>query len=310
MDSAADSMPRDQSSAPSSTGGPVHSSLILTREELITLASRVVQTQVMSCCKRYCFDNRTRYQCTVDKHWGLSRANAPLCDWGNATYVWMMDDLASDNKLERLLTKGIIHVDRYWQKVVRSTVFLERFKDWRFRRRLRVPPYIKALDSDAHRIFWALREGDHPANIAQRLGRPEPEVIKLIGRIHRTLAKRNRSDLLAQTTIVPLHGMDAEDEVYELNIPAEISSHEDSDLCSRLTTAYSMLTWQEQFLVDSMLIDELRAADVLQALLQQGVSLDETVPPQALNVQHIYYHLRKTLAKLRKLAGIDQESEP
>lgn len=304
-------MPDDESSAASVDDANARRKAHPSRADLLSLASQIVQARVAPCCKRYCFDNRARHQCTVDKRWGLSSASAPLCEWGNATYLWMMEELASDTKLASLKGKGVVHVDRYWQTVVNSGLFWERFKDWRFRRRLRVPAYIKALHPNAHRIFWALCDGDSVANIAQRLGRGEVEVAEVVALIRRALSVRGRGDLLEPTKVVPLH-LDApdEDEGHELDIPAETESHEETDLRARLLAAYSKLTWQEQFLIDAMIIDELSAADTLQALVEQGVSLDGATPPQALNVQNVYYHLRKTVARLRKLASIDEDLKP
>lgn len=311
MDSAADSLPSAESSAAPRNDTAACRPPPLTRAELLRLASETVQGRVAAFCKRYCFDNRARYQCTVDKHWGLSRPDSSLCEWGNATYLWMMEDLASERKLELLRDKGIVQVDQYWRKVVTSQLFWERFKDWRFRRRVRVPAYVKAIDPDAHRVFWALCDGDSPANIAQRLGRSEPEIANIAMHIRQELARRGRSELLSPARLVPLHSIDVENEdTCDIDLPAENISHENTDLCSRLAQAYSALTWQEQFLIDSMIVDELRAADVLRALQQQNLSLDEILPAHALNVQHVYYHLRKTIAKLRRLAGVDKDFAP
>lgn len=283
------------------------SSIEASAENMVSLASAVAQSKLAAFCKTFCFDHRKTYRCTVDEHWGTRAADAPLCDWGNATYLWMIEDLAGPGRLDKLRAKGVASLEAYWRTVVKSLPFWERFKDWRFQRRIRVPAYIKAIDDDAHRIFWLLCDGDTVPNMAQRLGRAETEVTHIVASIHRELHKRGRAHLLETRVLVSLtradEDDDAEDQDFVSNdLPLDEQIHQ-----QRVNAAYRELSWQEQWIIDAMVVDGLSARDALTALVEQQVSLDGATTPDALNVQHVYYFLRKTLAKLRAVMVLDPE---
>lgn len=277
-------------------------------KEWVGLASEVVRPRVVHFCKKYCFDNRRQYRCTVDPSWSVAPRDSALCEWGNATYLWMLEELCSEKRLERVRTGAVSSVEGYWHTLVNSLPFWERFKDWRFQRRIRVPAYIKALDVDAHRIFWMLCDHDDVPNMAQRLGRNEQEVAQVARDIQRILHERGRTELLRRIEVISLTGLiDADGNETELPLPTTDVVPEDRELHAKVRAAYEKLTWQEQFIVDAMVTDGLSARAVLQALVDQNISLDGVTLPHMLNVQHVYYFLRKVLSKVAKLAALDPE---
>lgn len=271
------------------------------------ITDELINLRLKPLCKKYCFNNRYQYYCTIDPSWGQSDGAAAFCEWGNASYSWFLEELSNDKRLEKVRGETSNAITRYFSKIVHSIAFLERFKNWRFQRRIRVPDYIKAIDIDAHKIFWGLCDQDTAANIAQRLGRKQNEVSRIITRINQELARRNKNHLLNLTELVSLTGFyQSEDELpADADIP---SSDMDVDQLKNIATvkaAYSRLTWLEQFVLDSMIVDELSAKSVLETLINQNISVDERIEAADQNIQHLYYFFRKTLTKLKQTAGFE-----
>ena len=277
----------------------------LDREELFTILDELITTKLSTLCKKYCFKNRYQYQCTIDLLWGINEHGNPLCEWGNASYAWILSELTHDNRLVKIQGEDNSSITKYFSKIIHSITFIERFKNWRFQRRIRVPEYIKAIDIDAHKVFWGLCDNDHPRNIAQRLGREELEVSAIINRINEELVKRNRSHLLdlTQLSMQSSHNIDSEQD-NESQIAIVDKTYEQIGLESKVKNAYDQLSWLEQYVIDSMIIDGLSAKSVLDSLIKQNISVDEKVEPADMNIQHIYYFFRKSLAKLKQITGI------
>ena len=269
----------------------------------------IIKQHINSICKKFCFDNRFQYICTLDDRWSKSPSDAVLCDLGNGTYDWMLVEL---NHLRSNNEKNNIKIDfleGYYRKVVSSLIFFERYKNWRFQRRIRVPDYIKVLDKDACKIFWGLHDQDSIENLAQRLKRKKSEIKYLISSIYHELHKRKRTYILTQNIEL---SMDDEftfsefqaDNVYSSFV--EQNSVEKNSLHVDVMTAYKKLNWKEQYILDTMVIDELSAAAVLKTLREQCISLDDKINPKELNIQHVYYFLRKTIVRLKKISKIEE----
>ena len=271
--------------------------------ELRSLLDTLIANRLMQLCKQYCYGSRVQFRCTLDDNWGASDKVAPLCEWGNASYVWFVDELLKEQRREKIQDSSLISIKKYYNKVIHSVIFLEQYKNWRFRRRIRVPEYIKSIDADAHRIFWYLVDKDNVSNIAQRLNRDRREVARIVDSIVRILHQRGRSHLLELQNIVPLSslGMEADDAPDSRWLDSTIDELADR---SKIYAAYKRLTWLEQFVIDAMVIDRLSAKSVLTSLVQQKVTVDARIKPEDLNSQHIYYFLRKSLGKLRRLADM------
>ena len=277
----------------------------LDQSELFTILDGLINNKLNSLCKKYCFSNRYQYQCTIDLPWGLNESDIPLCEWGNASYAWVLDELTHDNRLKKIQGENNSSITRYFSKIIHSVTFIERFKNWRFQRRIRVPEFIKAIDIDAHKIFWGLCDNDQARNIAQRLGREEQDVSEIIKRINEELVKRKRSyllDLNPISTLSPHNDNNEKDD--EAKIAFEDKTYEQFELESKVKDAYDQLTWLEQYIIDSMVIDGLSAKSVLDSLIKQNIVIDEKVKPADMNIQHVYYFFRKTLAKLKATTGI------
>ena len=277
------------------------------RGRVLCCVEHLIDKRVSQLCKEHCQQHRYEYYCTVDAKWGVSNNEAALCEWGNATYAWTMEDLLKYNRIKAFAGQSNESVIKYFSKIIHSHVFKERFKDWRFGRRIRVPEYIKGIDKDAQRIYWRLRDNDEPENIAQQLGRTSGEVALVVAQINKELHKRNKLHLLHGHTTISI----------DTGCNDETSSEDSTDLMSLgldrfeiqqakddVFNAYRQLTWKEQYLIDAMIVDGLKAASVLQALRAMGISLSDNDSVEAMSEQKIYYFLRKTVLKLKKLAGI------
>ncbi|WP_455219521.1 hypothetical protein [Kaarinaea lacus] len=277
----------------------------LDQAELFTILNELINNKLNSLCKKYCFNNRFQYHCTIDLLWGLNEPDNPLCEWGNASYAWILDELTHDNRLKKIQGENNSSITRYFSKIIHSIAFIERFKNWRFQRRIRVPEYIKAIDIDAHKVFWGLCDNDQARNIAQRLGRDEQDVSEIIKRINEELVKRKRSHLLDLTQLSSLSSRnDNNEQNDEVEISFEDKTYEQFELESKVKDAYDQLTWLEQYIIDAMVIDGLSAKSVLDSLIKQNIVIDEKVKPADMNIQHVYYFFRKTLAKLKETTGI------
>lgn len=284
------------------------------RRQVNALVHDVIKQRTSCFCKKFCHENRRLYQCTIDTKWGMHNDNAPLCAWGNHSYGWMLDDLTNENRLQKFEGRNNASLLHYLSTIAFSKEFFERWKNWRFNRRERVPTYIQDLDQDAALLFlWLRGSQDDIPNLAQRLGRCEGSVRELIGKIVAELQKRNRLYLLDPPREVSLSSVnnndsDSEDDMSgDWEIPIEDIGIDDMELQNRIKDAWQKLDWQEQYVLEALIIDRVNAKHVLQALQDEEIYLNENTPPDQLNLQHVYYFCRKALAKLKKIADIDDD---
>ena len=264
----------------------------------------IITYQTDRFCKRFCRENQYYYICTLPSPWGSPAKDAPLCEWGNASYAWMLEDLTNENRLRQFEGKNGARLSDYIYHIANSLPFYERWKDWRFGRRVHVPTYIQELSPDASRIFLALRSGDNIANIAQRLGKSEHDVEQLCQQIVVTLTQRNRLHLLDPPNTVSLNDLnrhDDEEEFSETDLPFFDLDPEEKETNHKLWQAWQHLSTVEQFVLEAMLIDEQDANDVLAALKKLDLAIADGVPAAQTNRQQLYYFRRKSLAKLAEL---------
>ena len=269
----------------------------------------VIKQHINSLCKKFCFDNRYQYQCTIDKSWHKSPSNAVLCEYGNGTYDWMLVELSHLKSSNDKKNITITFLEGYYRKIVSSSIFFERYKNWRFQRRIRVPDYIKILDKDACKVFWGLYDQDVIENIAQKLKRKECEIKNIVNAIYVELHKRKRSYILSKNTEFSLDDEYVWDEYNGDALKSALNDHssvENITLKGDVMNAYKRLNWKEQYILDVMVIDELSASAVLQLLREQSISLDDKVSSDDLNIQHVYYFLRKTIIKLKQTSRIEE----
>ena len=238
--------------------------------------------------------------------------DAPLCEWGNASYGWMLEDLTNANRLCQFEGKQGARIYDYLYCIANSLPFYERWKDWRFGRKIHVPTYIQDLCPDAGKAFLALRSGELVAAIAQKLAKSEQYTQALCERIVLTLTQRNRLHLLDPPSTVSLsqhqnqHAQQEDTPPVQWDIPSYDEAPEQTEINNQLHQAWQKLSTVEQFVLEAMLIEEQDAQDVLNALVKLDLSFDDDIHAQQLNRQQLYYFRRKTIAKLARL--MDEET--
>jgi hypothetical protein len=217
----------------------------------------------------------------------------------------MLDDLTNANRLRQYEGKHGARLNDYIYRIANSLPFYERWKDWRFGRKVHVPTYIQDLGPDAGKVFLGLRSQEAIANIAQRLGKSQADTEDLCQRIIIILTKRNRLHLLDPPNTVSLSTLNQNEEESggggEADVPYFDLAPEQQETHAKLWQVWKKLTAVEQFVLEAMLIDELDANDVLAALIKLDISLTDGVPAEQTNRQQLYYFRRKTLAKLAQL---------
>ena len=277
----------------------------LTRTQLCMIAEPMVARRTRELCLDHCQNQRYRFRCTVDAHWGLTSRDAPLCDRGNETYDWMFRDLLGGVKPEKFAHSSGEGVAHYFSKTVRSEPFYERFKDMRFGGRVRVPAYVKALHPLAHRVFWLLRKQEPIAQISQALQQPESTIQDIVRSLRTLLHEHGNSHLLQPVATLSLDALTEQHDT-EWDVASDVHTQEQDivrrDEQERALAAHAKLTWQEQFLIDAM-NEGVNAKATLQALAEEGVvleGLDIDVPGEKKLEQRLYYLKRKALVRLKE----------
>ena len=277
------------------------------RKRVSEIAHPIISYQTNSFCKRFCKENHYYHQCTLFPDWGSSRADALFCEWGNASYTWMLDDLTKTSRLKTFKGTDGARLGGYLFHIANSLPFYERWKDWRFGRKIHVPTYIREMEHDAAKVFLALLGGENIPMIAQKLVRAEPEIEDLVNNIIISLTKRKRLHLLDPPQTVsltnPAPGTTDGD---QLDVASSDLSAEDLENREQLQSAWVALDTAEQFVLEAMLIEDRDAKDVLKALARLDISLANGVPATETNQQQLYYFRRKTLIKLEKLMDNQQ----
>lgn len=259
----------------------------------------LIDFQTNRFCRRYCSQNKYQYNCTLSPPAAGLNDDAVLCEWGNASYAWMLDDLGSDNRLKAYRGENGASLRNYLYFIVNSRPFYERWKNWRFGRRIHVPSYIEKIDEKAKQVFLALRAGDGAELIAQNLGLSIGRAQALADLILIELTKRKRLYLLdppKTNTFSELQSSDSEDGDQSFG---EVEGQQVLNLENEaLLDAWQKLSGVEQFVLEAMLVDEQEAEDVLFALRKMKIELKKGLSPEKANKQHLYYFKRKCLAKL------------
>lgn len=274
-------------------------------------ATPIARKAARGVCKPYCGKNRFNYVCSVDARWGRQGTDALRCDWGDFSFVFFLDEMASSKALARYRADNGTSLEGYWIGTLSHIGVYERWKDERFGRRTHVPAVVRKLGPDAVRVFWRLLDGDRFDAIAQRFGWKHEQAQQLIRDVEQALLAEGLLHVL-----VPTHEILATDtatsttSTTSISEDESISSHDlvvashdlpadDVELRERVRSALHRLPWLERFVVTAMVIDELGAKAVLQALREQGVSIKDGVEPADLNTQHVYYFLYRCLEKLK-----------
>jgi hypothetical protein len=278
------------------------------RRAINELVDPIIAYQTRRFCRRFCHGNRYRYRCTLEAAPPLrTPADALLCEFGNASYAWMLDDLTHSGRLMRFEGRQGARLYDYLFRIANSLPFYERWKDWRFGRSAYVPTYIRDLNPAAGRVFLQLRAGGSIPAIAQKLHLDEAQAETLGQAIITLLTQKNRLFLLDPPRTVSLSepqlGDHWNDETAgaERELPFFDESPEEREAKQRLQKAWGQLTTVEQFVLEAMVIDGEEAGDVLQALRKLDIPIKKGVAAKDSDRQQLYYFRRKAFDKLRRL---------
>ncbi len=263
----------------------------------------LIDYQTNKFCQRFCHENRYIYRCSLSRPVGSVDSAAMLCEWGNASYGWMLDDLASNKRLLKYEGRHGAGLFDYCYRIANSLPFYERWKDWRFGRRVHVPTYIQDISPHASGIFYGLRSHQQLPLIAQQLALPLQQVETLSCLIINALTQHKRLYLLdppltqslTATTDYEISGA-----AEQLDVPDWDEPMEDQQQKQKLRECWDTLEAAEQFVLEALVIDGLEAQSVLKALLQMSISIKKGVSAEQTTVQQLYYFKRKTLSKMEK----------
>ncbi|MFV2055352.1 MAG: hypothetical protein ACC707_02750 [Thiohalomonadales bacterium] len=284
---------------------------VAARKEVSLIVDPIVSFQTQRFCKRFCKEHRFRYSCTLPQPNTGCPADAPLCEWGNASYGWMLHDLTHEKRLRKFSGANGAKIYDYAFSIANSLPFYERWKDWRFNRRIHVPTYIQNMAPHAKDIFYGLRQAETLESIAQRLQQSIPEVSAIASKIMIELTKRNRLHILQieKTVSLSAGGMnDEETFCNDIDIAIDDQSAESLESREQLHKAWNSLSSIEQYILEALLIEEQDANDILAALKSEDIRLNPDVPAADTNRQQLYYFRRKTLAKLRERMSVEGDS--
>ena len=275
------------------------------RQEINKLTQPLIDYHTCRFCKRFCSENQYLYRCTLTPPMGSLRQGAAWCEWGNASYGWMLDDLSSEKRLLKYQGTNGASLFDYLYQIANSLPFYERWKDWRFGRRVHVPTYIKSLSPHAAKVFLGLRSGDNIQNIAQKLSLSIAEIEPLVHSMISLLTQKKRLHLLNPPATVSMTE-DTDDNTREtqsrqLDIASYDTPIDEIEDQQRLNLAWSRLEPTEQFVLEALLIEEQDTEDVLAALVTMKQSIKKGVTPEQTSRQQLYYFRRKSLEKLATL---------
>lgn len=275
------------------------------RKRVNEIIAPVINYQTGRFCKRFCRENRYRYQCTLVPPWGSPPQDASLCEWGNASYGWMLNELAGSKRLSNYQGENGSSLYNYLYQVANSLPFYERWKDWRFGRKVHVPTYIQALGPNAAKVFLALRAKQPIRAIASTNSESVVETEQLCQQIISELTRRQRLYLLNPAETISLTASTSDDDSdassSELDIASVDEPIEQIESRQRLQKAWSQLSAVEQFVIEALVIEEQDAQAVLAALTKLDVSIKPGVAAKDTDRQQLYYFRRKTLARIAGL---------
>lgn len=266
----------------------------------------VIEYQTNRLCKRFCKENRYRYRCTLNPPLGNPTEDAALCEWGNGSYGWMLDDLTSNKRLQNYQARNKASLFDYCYVIANSLPFYERWKDWRFGRSTYVPEYIRTLGKEAVNIFYGLQSQLSHEQMSQQY-QIELDTVKLHCRqVIALLTRHNRLYLLSTVRHVSLS---SDDDHAGNHLSVEIATTDEPvtehETKVQLTHAWKRLSALEKFVIEALVIDDQDARTVLNTLSKLGISLKAGVEADQINRQQLYYFRRKTLEKLHRLMADD-----
>ena len=275
-------------------------------EAVARLVDPLIRSQTKIFCKRYCHENYLHALCTLFPELSRNANKSPLCDWGNHSYAWMLEDLCSPQRLSRFKGDGGARLTTYIFAIINSLPFYERWKDWRFGHRNRVPSFIKSISPIAEKCFLWLCNEYSPETMAHKAGVAVEKIEEFLDRIIEELTIRGKLYLLTKTRMTSMTSDDHEDEEdFQEDIPDHSWDPAKEQLREKVSRGWEQLTPVEQFVLEAMVIEEADANAVLDAIKRTGISIKEGVHPEKIDRQQLYYVKRVALAKLARLSGVN-----
>lgn len=284
------------------------------REAVSRLVHPLIQKKTDYFCKRFCYDNNRHYRCPLDSKWGLQEKNAPLCDWGNASYLWMLECLTGTEELSRYKGKRGAKLLTYLTTISSSLPFHEKWKDFRFARHIDVPLYIQDISPLAGKVYlWSIDQCSVEF-MAQKAGVPVQKIEEILDLIVVELTERGKLHLLdtpnpKMIKTISLTGLGQdEDDPESSEVEGEVPDHSwdpvEEDARRGKDVAWKKLTAVEQFVLEAMVMEDREATEVLDALVRSEISIKEGVPPEKIDRQQLYHFKREAIKKLRRLLGL------
>lgn len=290
------------------------------RKTLNAVANPFIEFQTDKFCRRFCHGSFKEAQCTLTPPQGSSAAtrNSPiLCDKANASYAWMLDELTNEKRLQKIRAENTAQLGSYFKTTVNSLPFYERWKNWRFDRRIHVPKYICDIDEQAKAVFLQLHSSRQSHRemrlIAQNLGMSENQVRPIAEAILIELTQRQRLHILSPSRTFTFSeispgehrdsGGDTENSATDFEIEDQQFAPENLVYSSQIRSAWETLSELEQYIIEALVIENQDANVVLKALLSLDISLKKNQPSENNDRQQLYYFKRKALEKLQHLLG-------
>lgn len=219
----------------------------------------------------------------------------------------MLNDLSQSRRLNNYRANNNATLFDYCYVIANSLPFYERWKDWRFGRKVHVPSYIQAVGETAKTVFYALRSQQSIEQISQQTLRPCDEIRELSRTIIRLLAQRNKLHLLNPPQNISL-SQDTDNGHAHSSVESETACHDEAIETGEekliLSKAWNSLDPIEQFIIEALVIEDQDAEIVLNSLRKLDISFKQGIAAEDLDRQQLYYFRRKTLAKLHGLMNM------
>ena len=269
------------------------------RQKLYQQIEPILFYQSQRLCKRFCKDNRFHYSCSLPFKPYPGKKDRLLCEWGNGSYGWMLGELTSEKRLSAFRHENNASFYHYCYQVANSISFYERWKNWRFSRRVYVPEYIRDIDENAQAVFFALQKAEPMALIAQQLQLSEQQLASISRKIVIELTKRKKLYLLDTPSMISISSSSEEGD--ELDIAVNDESMELQEQKLLLAKAWQQLTALEQFVVQHLMLEKQDASELLDVITAQAGEFPEHELEKIHDRQSLYYFRRKTVEKLSRL---------
>jgi len=172
-----------------------------------------------------------------------------------------------------------------------------------------VPLYIKGIAEGASRVFLALCHREEVLLIAQKLNKDETYIRHLVDEIMIVLTRKGKLSLLDLPVEVFLSELGQEEGDEAKPVQADLLSNDldpfDQVRQLEVREQFVKLSPVEQLVLECMVIGDYSGKEMLQALREVNISIKEGVIADDLNIQDVYYFLKKTLKKIKlnMLAG-------